>query len=104
MNSASRLEHWYVYYAVPLSDGVLAERCARAMLAQVAEATGVRGEVQERIDVRDGRRTFMEIYPRIAAPDAFGRALADAVHGAGWPEALAATRRTERFADLAAGG
>lgn len=94
------MEHWYVYYKLPVAD--LGERlpAVRALLAAVQNNTGARPQLQTRIDTPDGMATVMEIYADIDDPARFGPALEAALAASQLPPALRSSRRTERFRDL----
>lgn len=93
------MDHCYVYYKLPAAELAALLPRLRALLAAVAAASGVRPRLQTRSEAAGGLATVMEVYPDIAAREAFDAALAAAV-AAQLPPALIAARRVERFRDL----
>lgn len=93
------MEHWFVYYKLPVADLPEVEARVRVMQGALAAASGVHGRLMRRPE--DGPvLTLMEVYERIEDPAAFGPVLEEAVAYAGLPSAWVQSRRTERFRDL----
>ncbi len=90
------MQDWFVYYKLDRAALPELEPRIRALLQSVHQATGVHTRLMQRAD-GNGATTLLEIYERVAQPDAFGRALTEAVARANLPPALVAQRRTERF-------
>ncbi|MES3020402.1 MAG: DUF4936 family protein [Pseudomonadota bacterium] len=88
----------YIYYQVREADADALAARVRAMQARLAAAHGVEGQLKRRPDAKDGRQTWMEIYPATAA--GFDAALAAAVQDAALSELTDGNRHTEIFTDL----
>jgi hypothetical protein len=93
------VQHWYVYYKLPRGAEATAVDALRAMQRRLAEATGVRARLMQRIEDIE-TTTLMEIYEDIAEPARFASALEAAVRSATLPREVVEGRRTERFQDL----
>lgn len=93
------MEHWFVYYRLPPVDALAMLPRVRAMMDELALATGVHGRLLRKLG-SGTETTLMETYDGIADPAAFEAALSDALARARMPEAIVAARRTERFGDL----
>lgn len=88
-------ENWYVYYPAPATGATALPRL-RSMQRQLAELSGVRARVEERVGP-NATPTWMEVYEGVSDPDTFAATLADAVDASGWARELGASRRVERF-------
>ncbi|ENO89578.1 DUF4936 family protein [Thauera linaloolentis] len=65
--------HLYLYYRLrPDADAAAARTRVRAMQAELAQRTGIRGRLMRRAD---DAATWMEVYEDIADPEVFRRAL-----------------------------
>jgi hypothetical protein len=94
------MQHCFIYYKIEAAAaGDLAPRL-RAMLQDVATATGARTRLLRRADGSDGAVTLLEVYEGIAAPQVFAKALAAALRRADLPQSLLAQRRVEKFEDV----
>jgi hypothetical protein len=92
------VQHWYVYYKLPLVERTgLLER-VRGMQRQLAQAADVRMRLLERTDGAE-TTTVMEVYEEIEEPQRFGALLDAAVHALQLPAAQVSARRVERFRD-----
>lgn len=94
MNSPS----FYVYYRVADPESAAARACARALLAEIRERTGVAGRLMRR---SDDVATWMEVYEG-AIPVGFASELerAAVASGIGAHLAAGARRVVERFEAL----
>jgi hypothetical protein len=92
------MEHWYVYYKLPLAE--LPDIVPRVRALQASLSLAAAPGLQTRLDTPDGIATVMEIYPDIADAARFGQVLEAAVAASDLPAALRAGRRTERFRNL----
>jgi hypothetical protein len=88
----------YIYYQVREADASELAIRVRTMQAQIAAQHGVAGQLKKRPDNKDGRQTWMEIYPATAA--GFDAALTAAVQAASLSELIDGNRHTEFFTDL----
>jgi hypothetical protein len=91
------VEHWYVYYKLPVAELPAVLPRVRALQATLGLAAA---GLQTRVDTPDGIATVMETYPDIADAAGFAQALESAVAASDLPAALRAGRRTERFRSL----
>jgi hypothetical protein len=92
------MEHWYVYYKMPVAE--LPALLPRVRALQASLGLAAAPGLQTRVDTPDGIATVMEIYPDIADAAGFARTLERAVAASDLPAALRAGRRTERFRSL----
>jgi hypothetical protein len=92
------MEHWYVYYKLPLAE--LPDVVPRVRALQASLGLSAAAGLQTRVDTPEGIATMMEIYPDIADAARFAQALEAAVAASDLPAALRAGRRTERFRNL----
>jgi hypothetical protein len=93
------MEHWYVYYKVPVTESADVAQRVQAMFAALGD-DAPRGRLLRRADEQGGEVTLMEVYEPVADASAFADALAGAVRASGLAPAIAARRRIERFEDL----
>lgn len=93
------MEHWYVYFKLPATEAPAVAQHIRTMQGALAAASGVHGRLVRRVDGGE-TLTLMEVYEKIADPQAFEALLADASDHAGLAPALVAARRIERFREL----
>ncbi len=92
------MENWYIYYQIsPAQAQEIAPRL-RAMLDQIADATGVRGRLLRQDD--GGHCTLLECYEDVRAPEQFAPQLAEALTRAQFPATLRAERHLERFCEI----
>jgi hypothetical protein len=92
------MEHWFIYYKVPAAQLAAVSARVRVMQGALAAATGVHGRLLRRAEAAEPL-TLMEVYERIAEPERFGAALADAAAHAQLPPELIESRRIERFTE-----
>ncbi|HEU4852544.1 MAG TPA: DUF4936 family protein [Telluria sp.] len=83
----------YVYYRVRSADGPALEALVRAM----QQALGA-GQLKRRPGEKDGKQTWMEVYP--SAADDFAARLSAAADQAGLARYIDGERHTEVFTDL----
>jgi hypothetical protein len=87
----------YIYYKVRAGDAAALWPRVQAMQAALRERHGVAGQLRRRPEEKDGRQTWMEIYPALPAG---GEALLDAALAqAGIGAAIDGARHTEVFTD-----
>lgn len=92
------MEHWFVYYKLPVEEvGACVDR-VRPMQQALAAATGVRARLMRRADEPGAGATLMEVYCDIADAAAFGAALTAALERSEAPARGA--RRIERFVEV----
>ena len=88
----------YIYYRIHAAQRETARRSATALLVRVAEASGVRGRLQQRAD---DPLTWMEIYPGITDAAAFIDSLDALVRESGLSACLDGARHVEHFVECA---
>ncbi|MBJ7308795.1 DUF4936 family protein [Rugamonas sp. CCM 8940] len=88
----------YIYYQVGEADTAALQGAVTAMQAGLAQRHGVAAQLKRRPQAKDGRQTWMEVYP--AAPAGFPAALEAAVEQAGLSAWIAGPRHTEVFTDV----
>jgi hypothetical protein len=93
------MEHWYVYYKVPVTDTAAVANRVRAMFNALGE-NGARGRLLQRADPENAEVTLMEVYEPVMDAGAFALALDNAVRASGLAASVIARRRVERFKDL----
>lgn len=91
------MQHWYVYYKLPIAEREATLARVRSVQARLAGETDVRMRLLERTEQAE-TTTVMEVYEDIGEPERFGAAL-DAALRAHLPDSLVAARRVERFRD-----
>jgi hypothetical protein len=93
------IEHWYIYYKLPVAQVDAVAVAVRSMQRRL-ESDGVVASLQMRVDVVDGMATLMECYSDVADAAVFGPRLDAAVAASDLPGGLRLARRVERFAAL----
>jgi hypothetical protein len=93
------IEHWYVYYKLPVDQVEAVAAAVRSMQRRI-ESDGVVASLQMRVDVVDGVATLMECYAGVADAATFGPRLDAGVAASDLPAGLRLARRVERFAAL----
>jgi hypothetical protein len=88
----------YVYYKVRAADAAALAPRVRALQARVAAELSVAGQLKRRPETRDGRQTWMEVYP--ATPAGFAERLGAMAAAAGLLDAIDGPRHLETFVDL----
>lgn len=91
------MEHWFVYYKMPVAEVDATAARVRPMLAALGAATGARCRLMARTDIVDGVATLMEVYDGITDAPSFAAQLGAALSR---HELQASPRRIERFRDL----
>jgi hypothetical protein len=94
------MQHWFVYYRIEAAAADDLAPRLRAMLRDVATASGARTRLLRRADSSDGAVTLLEVYEGIAAPQVFATELAAALQRTDLPQSLLAQRRVEKFEDV----
>jgi len=93
------MEHWYVYYKVPVADTPAVANRVRAMF-NVVGASGTHGRLMQRAEPESDEVTLMEVYEPVLDAHAFEQLLASVVRASGLAASVVARRRVERFKDL----
>ena len=73
------MEHWYVYYKVPVADTPAVANRVRAMFNAVG-ASGAKGRLMQRAEPESDEVTLMEIYEPVHDARAFEQLLAQDPH------------------------
>jgi len=84
----------YVYYKVSEANADSLAPRVRAMQAQL----GLPAQLKRRPEARDGKQTWMEVYPSV--PGGFAAAVEQAALDAGLLAYIEGPRRSEIFTDL----
>jgi hypothetical protein len=94
------MEHWFVYYKLPIREADELAPRVRSMIDGLSAATGVHGRLMRKLGGDDESATLMETYESITDGPAFEASLAGALGRAGLPAAALQARRIERFGDF----
>jgi len=88
----------YIYYRVRCEDAQVLQARVAAMQSVLSKEHGIAVALKRRSEKKDGRQTWMEVYP--AVPQGFEASLAHAVAQAKLDALIDGERHTEYFLDV----
>lgn len=90
----------YIYYRAACPNEQALQARVAAMQARLAADHGVAAALKRRPEAKDGRHTWMEVYPSV--PEGFAACVASAVRDAKLDELIDGERHVEFFMDIRA--